>query len=151
MKSFFFVWFTVSIIFYSCANSPVKTDRLAKASRENKNGWIYVHLEGSPSDIGYQHGYLLANDIDTSIQAVAYLLEHDTHRNWDFYRGAAKNFLWSKLDQEYKDEINGIVEGLHAQKKNYDSLNCTSRRIFRSTGKHLKSYQARPRLARRLH
>jgi len=126
MKSFFFVCFTVSTIFYSCANSLLKTDRLAKASRENKNGWIYVHLEGSPSDIGYQHGYLLANDIDTSIQAVAYLLEHDTHRNWDFYRGAAKNFLWSKLDQEYKDEINGIVEGLHAQKKNYDSLDITA-------------------------
>ena len=35
-------------------------DRLGKASRENKNGWVYVHLEGSPSDIGYQHGYLLS-------------------------------------------------------------------------------------------
>ncbi|HEY4936978.1 MAG TPA: hypothetical protein VII44_10375, partial [Puia sp.] len=84
---------------------------LAKASREDKNGWIYVHLEGSASDIGYQHGYLLANDIDTSIRALAYLLAHDTKRNWQFYRNAAKSFLWDKLDREYKDEINGIVEG----------------------------------------
>jgi hypothetical protein len=43
---------------------------LDKARRENKNGWIYIHLEGSPFDIGYQHGYLLANDIDTCIQAL---------------------------------------------------------------------------------
>jgi hypothetical protein len=122
MKSFLYVSFIATIIFYGCVNSPATSDRLAKASRQNKNGWIYVHLEGSPSEIGYQHGYLLANAIDTSIQAVAYLLEHDTHRNWEFYRGAARNFLWPKLDQEYKDEINGIVEGLHAQKKNYDLI-----------------------------
>src|SRR5499427_7777609 len=126
MKNLFFVCCIVSIFFYSCANSPVQTDRLAKASRENKNGWIYVHLEGSPSDIGYQHGYLLANDIDTSIQAVSFLLQHDTHHDWEFYRSAARNFLWPKLEQEYKDEINGIVEGLHTKNINYDSLDITA-------------------------
>ena len=68
----------------------------------------------------------LANDIDTSIQAVAYLLEHETKRSWQFYRNAAKSFLWDKLDQEYKDEINGIVEGLQAKNKNYDSLDLTA-------------------------
>ena len=56
-----------------------------------------MHLEGTPSDIGYQHGYLLANDIDTSIQAVAYLLQHDTHRDWQFYRSAAKIFYGINL------------------------------------------------------
>ena len=28
-----------------------------------ENGWTYVHLEGAPGDIGYQHGYLLAAEI----------------------------------------------------------------------------------------
>src|SRR5215470_17531122 len=126
MKNLLLIVSVLFILNCSCTNSSNSENRLIKASKENKNGWIYVHLEGSPSDIGYQHGYLLANDIDTSIQAVAYLLEHDTHRNWDFYRGAARNFLWPKLDQEYKDEINGIVAGLHAQNKNYDSLDITA-------------------------
>ncbi len=125
MKKFTLIGFAVLIVI-SCSNPPAKKDRLAKASREDKNGWIYVHLEGSPSDIGYQHGYLLANDIDTSIQAVAYLLQHDTKRDWQFYRQAAKNFLWDKLGPEYKEEINGIVEGLHAKNKNYDSLDITA-------------------------
>ncbi len=106
--------------------SPPANHRLDKASREDKNGWIYVHLEGSPADIGYQHGYLLANDIDTSIQALAYLLAHDTKRSWQFYRDAARSFLWDKLDQEYKDEINGIVEGLRAKNIKYDSLDLTA-------------------------
>jgi len=127
---------TFILILFSCNQSSQKNtaalstddkkDVLAKASKENKNGWIYVHLEGSPSDIGYQHGYLLANDIDTSIQAVSYYLAHDTKRDWSFYKQAAKNFLWDKLDREYKDEINGIVAGLHDQHKNYDSLDLTA-------------------------
>ena len=101
-------------------------DRLAKASRENKNGWVYVHLEGSPSDIGYQHGYLLSNEIDTTLQMMGYFLEHETKKDWAFYRQCAKNFLWDKLDPEYKAEINGIAEGLRAKQKNYDSLDITA-------------------------
>jgi len=31
--------------------------------RPEKDGWIFVHLEGSPRDVGYQHGYLLAPEI----------------------------------------------------------------------------------------
>ena len=96
---------------------PAKTDPLAKASRENKNGWVYVHLEGSPSDIGYQHGYLLSNEIDTTIQALSYYFEHETKKDWQFYRQCAHNFLWDKLDREYKDEINGIAEGFMPNKK----------------------------------
>ncbi len=101
-------------------------NRLSKASREDKNGWIYLHLEGSPSDIGYQHGYLAANEIDTSIQAVAYTFAHETGKNWNFYRRAAQSFLWNKLDREYKDEINGIAAGLQAKNKHYDSLDITA-------------------------
>lgn len=115
----------LNLLFTSCTSTSRDT-RLDKASRENKNGWIYVHLEGSPSNIGYQHGFLLANDIDTTMQALQLLLVHETKRDWLFYRNCAKNFLWNKLDREYKDEINGIVEGLQAQHKNYDSLDITA-------------------------
>jgi len=119
MRFFFIFFLAVFANLFTYANND---RRLAKSSREDKAGWIYVHLEGSPETIGYQHGYLLANEIDTTIQAVAYWLKHETHYDWQFYRNAAKSFLWDKVDREYKDEINGIVSGLHAKKKNYDSL-----------------------------
>ena len=119
--------FSFLLLLFSCKSTPEPdTSRLAKSSRENKNGWIYVHLEGSPGNIGYQHGYLVADEIDTTLKMMSYFLEHDTHKDWQFYRRAAANFLWNKLDQEYKDEINGIVEGLHAKQKNYDSLDITA-------------------------
>ncbi len=127
----------IAFILISCSapqSKEEKKDRLAKASKENKNGWILIHLEGSPSDIGYQHGYLLANNIDTSIQSVAYLLQHETHRDWQFYRNAAKSFLWDKLDREYKDEINGMVEGMQAKNIKYDSLDITAYNALEELG-----------------
>jgi hypothetical protein len=123
MKNFIFA---AVLIFSFQLSSANKDPRLEKASREDKAGWIFVHLEGSPKTIGYQHGYLLAEEIDTTIRAVAYWLQHETHLNWQFYRNAAKNFLWEKVDREYKDEINGIVNGLHDKKKKYDSLDITA-------------------------
>ena len=121
-----FLLFPAMTIFFMSCNNVSQHDRLAKTSKETKNGWVYVHLEGSPSDIGYQHGYLLANEIDTAFQSVKYDLEYVTKKNWAFYHKSAGDFLWNKLDREYKDEINGIVEGLHQKGFTYDSLDITA-------------------------
>ncbi|GAC1305916.1 MAG: hypothetical protein NVSMB24_15550 [Mucilaginibacter sp.] len=106
---------------------PSKTlDRLGKATREDKNGWIYVHLSGSPADIGYQHGYLVAHEIDTLIKVMQYYLPSSSGKDWAFYRAASVRFLWNKIDKEYQDEIKGIAEGLQAKGMKYDSLDVTA-------------------------
>ncbi|MFZ1136795.1 MAG: hypothetical protein WAN69_17730, partial [Candidatus Korobacteraceae bacterium] len=50
--------------------------RLKPAYRFERSKWIYVHLEGSPADIGYQHGYLLAPEIADGFNTVKF---RDTH------------------------------------------------------------------------
>ncbi|HEY2931250.1 MAG TPA: C45 family peptidase [Acidobacteriota bacterium] len=90
--------------------------RLQGAYRHNApNGWIYTHLEGKPADIGFQHGYLLAPEIDDARKVVALELTYDSKKEWEFFRDAAKNILWPRIEQEYRDELNGIVEGLKAR------------------------------------
>jgi len=118
----------ITIFFLSCKQkqAPQTPDRMANASREDKNGWIYVHLSGSPSDIGYQHGYLLSKEIDTLIKVMQFYLPHTSNKNWAFYRAASKRFLWPKIDKEYQDEIKGIAEGLQAHGMKYDSLDITA-------------------------
>jgi hypothetical protein len=93
---------------------------LAKAYRFDRGGWIYVHLEGAPHDIGYQHGYLLAPEIGDAFAAVKLEMTHDTGRSWEFFRRAAHEMLWSKIDPEYQAELQGIVDGLHANKTKLD-------------------------------
>jgi hypothetical protein len=117
---------TIFCAVYSLTSLAQQDARLAKASREDRSGWINVHLEGAPSTIGFQHGYLLAREIDTTIRASAFWLEHETPYKWSFYRQAAKNFLWAHVDQEYRDEIDGIVAGLHAKGLHYDRYDITA-------------------------
>jgi len=116
----------IAIAALGCTQKPASHDRLANSSRSSKNGWIYVHLQGSPADIGYQHGYLLAPEIDTLIKAMKYYLPTSSKRNWDFYRQASARFLWKKVDPEYQTEIKGIAEGLQAKGMPYDSLDITA-------------------------
>jgi hypothetical protein len=88
--------------------------RLAGAYRFDRGGWVYVHLKGSPAQIGFQHGYLLAPEISDALQAVKLLDTHETRRDWEFFRKAARGMLWPKIDKEYQEELAGIVDGLGA-------------------------------------
>ncbi|HKN59726.1 MAG TPA: C45 family peptidase, partial [Candidatus Acidoferrales bacterium] len=94
--------------------------RLAKAYRFDRGGWTYVHLEGAPYDIGFQHGYLLANEIADAFGAVSLEMTHSTGRDWEFFRRAAREMLWHRIDPEYQAELQGIVAGLDAQKVKLD-------------------------------
>jgi len=129
MKSLFktFGFFAIAALLFSCQNTAPPRDPLGKATREDKNGWIYVHLSGSPHDIGYQHGYLVAKEIDTLIKVMQYYLpSNGSGKDWAFYRAASARFLWKKIDKEYQNEIKGIAEGLRAKGFKYDSLDVTA-------------------------
>src|ERR1700722_1732023 len=91
-----------------------------KGYRFDRDGWTYVHLEGSPHEIGYQHGYLLADEISEGFAAARLEMTYKSQRNWDFFRRAARNMLWPRLDPEYQAEIQGIADGLAAQKVKLD-------------------------------
>lgn len=112
----------LAIAIAGCKEKPKTTNRLGSATREDKNGWIYLHLSGSPADIGYQHGFLAAKEIDTLIKVMQYYLPSTSGKKWDFYRAAVARFMWKKIDKEYQDEIRGITEGLAAKGLKYDTL-----------------------------
>src|SRR4051812_12336344 len=82
--------------------------------KPQENGWTYVHLEGAPAEIGYQHGYLLAPEIRDAQKVIGLELAQDTKRSWKFFRDAAKNELWPHIEAQYREELEGIAAGLHA-------------------------------------
>jgi hypothetical protein len=103
-----------------CANKqrnyvPSHDEMMAKATRNEKNGWILVHLEGDPRTIGYQHGYLLAEEIIDLRGALAVLNEKETGKDWNFYRDESYRMFWRKTPVEYQEELNGIVKGVNAK------------------------------------
>jgi hypothetical protein len=79
-----------------------------------KNGWTYVHLQGTPREIGFQNGYLLAPEIDDMLKVVMLEAKHDYNKEWSFFREAAENMMWPHIEKEYRDELQGIADGAAA-------------------------------------
>ena len=61
-----------------------------------KNGWTYVHLEGAPSEIGFQHGWLISKEIEDGLAVQEAEAEHDlktvSYTHLDVY----KRQVWAR-------------------------------------------------------
>jgi hypothetical protein len=83
--------------------------------RFSRGGWTYVHLEGTPAEIGYQHGQLLCAEIADLVRVTQIESAHSTHRSWAFYRESARKMLWPHIDAEYRQELEGIAKGVESK------------------------------------
>lgn len=99
--------------------------------RYNIQGWIYLHIEGEPYERGYQHGYLLANEIVDMINRWSnmihnqptikkldkFISEEKYHKIsevwWNFCKKECFKIYKDKYEEypEYKQEIQGIADG----------------------------------------
>src|ERR1700674_4274614 len=103
---------------------------LQKAYRFQQGGWTYVHLEGSPSDVGFQHGYLLAPEIGDAFEAIKLMHVHSTQRDWEFFRTTARQQLWPHIDAEYQQELQGIADGVQAHGVDLDVYDIVALNAF---------------------
>jgi len=62
---------------------------LSKAYRFEKSGWIFLHIEGAPFERGFQHGYLLAKELDQALKTIKFTSRWDTGDTFDFFKNAA--------------------------------------------------------------
>jgi hypothetical protein len=128
--------------------------RLQKAYRFQRGGWTYVHLEGAPADIGFQHGYLLAPEIADAFEAIKLFDTRQTQRPWEFFRTTAREMLWAHIDAEYQQELQGIADGVKAHGVDLDVYDIVALNAFEEVpdyyvpwlNKQQKSAKA-PRLA----
>jgi len=126
-KRFVLVGLVLGLVFAGACSRPGAERlpaELKNSARQDVNGWVFVHLEGTPREVGFQNGYHLAAEIDDALQMFAFFLERSTGRDWAFFREAASRMFWPKMDPEYQEEIQGIVDGLKARlpERTYDVI-----------------------------
>ena len=76
----------------TAAPQPTKAASMKNAYRFERGGWIYVHFEGAPHELGYRHGDLLAPEIDKAFQAVTGARKTAEGGTYAGYRCAGKLF-----------------------------------------------------------
>ena len=105
------------IVLSTCSLAHAGSDpkELQSAFRlPEKNGWTYVHLQGTAHEIGFQNGYLLAPEIEDMLKVVILESKHDYQKDWAFFRNAAETMMWPHIEPEYRDELQGIADGATA-------------------------------------
>jgi len=97
------------------ASSAANEGSVEPGYRVDHGGWAFVHLEGTPAQIGYQHGRLLSSEIADMVKVARLESTHDTKRDWEFFREAGRKMLWPHIDAEYQQEIEGIAKGVQSK------------------------------------
>jgi len=102
---------------YSQTSAQLDSEKkiwLSKANRHQKNGWTYLHIEGSPRERGFQHGYLMTKEIEQAIRMLSTSWNYQTAMDWKWLTRKAAEMLTPKIDSENLAEIDGIVEGMRS-------------------------------------
>jgi hypothetical protein len=109
-----FLFFTLNFAAYAGSRPAAETSQAWPGYRFQAGGWTYVHLEGTPAQIGFQHGRLMAAEIEDLVHVQKVESEHSTRRDWEFYREAGRKQLWPHIDPEYQQELDGIAKGVRS-------------------------------------
>src|SRR5437868_6483459 len=78
---------------------------VAKGKRFERAGWVYLHIEGGARERGFQHGYLLAKEIEDGLRLTRVGWEHETGMEWSWLVKRAGAMF--KIDAENLEELDG--------------------------------------------
>ena len=97
------------------APDPIAVTRQGPGWRFPQDGWIVVHIEGTPYERGYQHGRLLAREIVDYCHTIAKLRSvHAPDTAWHDLRLFVNALFLRRFDNEYLREMQGIADGAAA-------------------------------------
>ena len=85
-----------------------------KGYRFDKNGWIYLHIEGEPYERGFQNGYLVAPELEEILRSLDYLTYWETGMKWEYFVNEAEKLFGPYMENEYSeymDEMKGMADG----------------------------------------
>lgn len=91
---------------------PKSVQWYESAYRYPQAGWIVLHIEGDPYPRGYQHGRLLAKEIEKYALTLARArYARDPAEGWRTIRLLTDAVFLRKFDKEYLEEMKGIADG----------------------------------------
>lgn len=85
-----------------------------KATLTKTNGWQYLTVEGSPYEIGFEHGYLLTDEFKDAIRVYTHMTLETMGMDYSFFVEQAVKLHKSKIPDEYIEEMQGMADGFTA-------------------------------------
>lgn len=108
----------MAVFLLVCLLSPVWGEiigREGKGYLERVDGQLVLHLKGTPYELGYQHGKLLADRVKTNLlNIIDNQSEKGKTKEYMMYkmlRGGMHNQLKPHIPERYMEEMKGLAEG----------------------------------------
>lgn len=111
IASFVFIGLAAAGVMLAADLTKEEQSWVAKAAREERNGWVFLHIEGTPFARGFQHGYLLAKEIAESLRVEKHMTWWDTGKEWPYFVEQTLKMFAPKIDPEFREEMEGITAG----------------------------------------
>ena len=94
---------------------PIAVTREGAGWRYPQDGWVVIHVEGTPYERGYQHGKLLAHEIVDYCETIARVRnEQAPDKAWRDLRLFGNALFLRRFDKELLREMQGIADGAAA-------------------------------------
>lgn len=91
-----------------------------KGYRYQKDGWYFLHIEGSPKVRGQQYGSLMSDLIEDTIARQKRYYAEVSGYDWDYFKTHAKEMWEASIASEWIEELTGIVEGATSKGATFD-------------------------------
>lgn len=131
VKSAVFLHLAMLLTVSSAVLTAAQDARLRGAFRDpEQSGWTFVHLEGTPAEIGFQHGYLLQPEIEDAKKAIELMNVHTLNHSWQEMRQVSQNILLPHVPEEYVAELRGIESGVQARGSRLDLIDLVAMNGF---------------------
>ena len=105
---FFICTLLIGTIFPVGINAAVTYDPLDGGWIEERDGVTILHVSGTNYEMGYQHGFLLKNEIEQNYRAI---FNFDNGEIYSYILNLWNNSIKNYIPKEYIGEIQGIANG----------------------------------------
>jgi hypothetical protein len=116
MKPRLLLLLIVILLAFSAAAGPTRAELaiLNRAKRIDQDGWVILHVEGEPTQRGFQLGFHLNREITWGLRVRKLEWEHASGMQWQDLVKKSNEIILPKVDPEYRQELEGMVGGLQA-------------------------------------
>jgi hypothetical protein len=84
---------------------------LSKASREDRNGWMWVRIRGGPFERGFQYGSLTAKEYAEAVRVYKGMTLETTGKELAFFYENAVKLQKDKIYPDLLEEMEGVAAG----------------------------------------
>jgi hypothetical protein len=88
---------------------------LARASRQDVNGWIWVRIAGAPFERGFQYGSLTAKEYAEAFRVYKIMTLQSTGKEISFFYDNAVKLQKGEIYPELLEEMEGLAAGYSDQ------------------------------------